>query len=650
MLFPQINLINIDKKTFRNSIVLFIILSFLIFGKSIKNDYAMDDEYVVLDNKQVQKGISAIPEILTTTYVMDEKQSYEYRPLVKVFYAIEYEFFGANPHVSHFINILLYVFSISLLFFVLLKLFDTTHYVFSLMVALFFLVHPLHSEVVMSLKNRDVILSFIGSISALYFALRYVEKNKIMSIVWCVFFMLFALLAKKDSMTFFVIIPFTLWYFKGTPFKKIAVVFSFSLIAAIIFKLASSSVVNEVNRKVLGWENPLYLGTKFWERIPQGFHSIYFYVKMYVFPHPLISYYGYNQVPMVGWGSIIVWVAISAVAVSLYYIYKNLRTKNAGIYGLIFYFISISMFTNIIVPVVGIVGERFAFIPSLGLTISFVWLLFKLFKISMENNSLKISAINTNLFIVAGVVLFLFGLKTYSRNAAWKDGYTLYETDVKTATESAHTHSLFAAGCIKKIKETPKMPFAEKQKNVNLAIKHYKESIRILPNYITSLNNIGMTYYSFMNNPTEAMPYLEKAIVLDTAYTEAYFNLATCYAALSNFDKAEKYYLKTISLNNQFVPAYQSLSNLYGSQKEYQKILKLNEQAIEEKINSDFPYINIANVYIVNSDTVTAVSYLEKAIAIVPRNDGVNSFLANYYKKRGDFNKAEYYMKMVGMR
>jgi len=647
MALPKMHLATINPKLFRNYIILFFALSFLIFGKSINNEYAMDDEYVVLNNKQVQKGIQAIPEILTTTYVMDDKQSYEYRPLVKVSYAVEYEVFGANPHISHFINIVIYAVCISLLFFVLLKLFNSTHYLFCLAVALIFLVHPLHSEVVMSLKNRDVMFSFIGGILALYFALRYSENNKIINIVWSMLFMFLALLSKKDSMTFFAIIPFTLWYFRGLSLKKALFVFGVLIIAGILFKLASTNLVNNDTRKVLGWENPLYLGTKFWHRIPQGFYSLYFYIKMYLLPHPLIAYYGYNQIPIVGWLNFIVWASLIFVIISLYYFFKTISIKNIAFYGLIFFFISISMFTNIVVPVVGIVGERFAFIPSLGLTISFVWILFKLFKIPLAFSTFKIPPISTNFYIVFTLILFVAGVKTFSRNAAWKDGYTLYETDVKTATESAHTHSLFAAACIKKIKDNPKMNILEKQKNVSLAIKHYKESIRILPNYITSLNNIGMAYFSFANKPLEAIPYLEKAILLDTVYTEAHFNLATCYAATKDYKKAEKYYLKTIDLNKDFAPAYQSISNLYASQNRYDDIVKVNERAIEVGLNSDVPYINLGNVYVLQKDTVKAISYLEKAIQKVPNNKNVNAFIANFYKNKGDLTKANYYYQLM---
>ena len=208
MKFFTTSFVNIDSTAFKKSILLFFLLAFVIYGKSIFNEYAMDDEYVVKDNIQVHKGIKAIPEIFKTTYVIDNKKSsYEYRPLVKATYAIEYQFFKENPHISHFINILLYVLSVIILYVVMLKLFESYHYLFSLSICLVFLLHPIHSEVVLSLKNRDVILSFIGCFYSLYFYLKYAENSTIINLFWGVFFMFFALISKRDSMTFYAIIP-----------------------------------------------------------------------------------------------------------------------------------------------------------------------------------------------------------------------------------------------------------------------------------------------------------------------------------------------------------------------------------------------------------------------------------------------------------
>lgn len=700
MKFFTTSFVNIDSTAFKKSILLFFLLAFVIYGKSIFNEYAMDDEYVVKDNIQVHKGIKAIPEIFKTTYVIDNKKSsYEYRPLVKATYAIEYQFFKENPHISHFINILLYVLSVIILYVVMLKLFESYHYLFSLSICLVFLLHPIHSEVVLSLKNRDVILSFIGCFYSLYFYLKYAENSKIINLFWGVFFMFFALISKRDSMTFYAIIPFTIWYFKDVSWKKLGVIILLNALPFLFFRLASNNVETRISRKLLFWENPFFVDSTYLDRIPEGIYSIYFYIKLFIFPHPLISYYGYNQVPIVGWSHPVVLITFFLLIVLAFFFFKKIKSKPVWIFGLVYFLVGISMFTNIVKPVVGIVGERFAFIPSVGLCITLIWLVFHYFKVPISKISAKFSAMGTSIFVFLIAVAILFGGKTFSRNKAWKDSYTLYETDVKTATESAHTFSLLAASSVSKIRSNPKMKNAEKKMHVDNAIKYYRESLRILPDYITSLNNLGMVYYTYYNKPEESIPYLEKAIALDTNYSEAYFNYASCHAALKHYDIAEQYYRKVISMYDhafkmqkvhkivvdyitqelqkdnvekkklkralklidkqladylnydersiEFINSYYSLSNMFAFNKQYDKIITLNTSAIEKELNSDIPYINIGNVYFMQGDTLKALPYLENAIAHNWNNRFLNTFLSDYYKKEGDEKKSAYYYNLM---
>ena len=68
------------------------------------------------------------------------------------------------------------------------------------------------------------------------------------------------------------------------------------------------------------------------------------------------------------------------------------------------------------------------------------------------------------------------------------------------------------------------------------AEKHYLEALRILPNYISALNNLGMLYHSYIGKSDVALPYLQKAVKLDTAYVEAHYNLASCLSTLKRFE------------------------------------------------------------------------------------------------------------------
>lgn len=639
---------NIDKKTFRNSILLFVAVIFIIYGKSISNEYAMDDEFVMHNNEQVHGGIKKIPEIFRTTYAIGNKASYEYRPMVKAIYALEYQFVGSEkPHISHFINILLYCLSVILLFYVLLRILVDYHYLFAFVITLLFLVHPLHSEVVMSLKNRDVIMSFTACLLSLLFYIRYAEGKGAWNLLPGLLFMLFAMMSKKDSMTFYAVIPFTLWYFRNADWKKLVAVFLSFLPVLAGFRIAAKSVTNEKIRTVLEWENPLFMHTGFLHRIPQGFYCIYFYLKMFLFPYPLVSYYGYDQVPIVGWDNPWVWIVIVTLGIAGYYVVKNFRAKPVWIFGVIYFIITISMFLNVVQPVVGIVGERFEYIPSLGLCLIAAWLILKYLKVPLENTSLKLSLVSGSLWIVLGAIVLLFGGEIFARNAAWKDAYTLYKTDAANAPESAHTHSLLAAAAISRLKESPRMPVYEKRALVQEAKDNYLEAIRIIPGYISAYNNLGMVYYTYLGDPGKAIPYLQKATELDTGYVEAYFNLASCFAATHQYDAAEKLFLKTISLNPKFTSTYVALSNMYAMNRQYDKILALNQHAIDKGIQSDAMYVNIGNVYFMTGDTLKALPYLEKAIQYNSNNRNLNAFLSDYYRTKGNLQKAAHYYDLM---
>jgi Tfp pilus assembly protein PilF len=156
-----------------------------------------------------------------------------------------------------------------------------------------------------------------------------------------------------------------------------------------------------------------------------------------------------------------------------------------------------------------------------------------------------------------------------------------------------------------------------------------------------------MLYYTYYNRPEESIPYLRKAIALDTNYVEAYFNLAACEAKSNNLAEAEKYYLKLLSIDPKFMQAYASLSALYANGQQYDKIIKLNQDAIDKGVVGDILEINIGNVYYTRGDTLKAIPFLEKAIELNPNNKLLNTFLANYYKDKGDLEKANHYYDLL---
>ena len=132
-------------------------VAFIVFANGIPNGFNLDDIYYTTEGNPIANmGLKAIPKIFTTHTLYDNSHNnFEYRPITMLSFALQHQFLGYAPATSHFISVLIYSF-ICLLVFVLLCLwFGPSKSWLAFLVALLFAVHPLHTEVVDSIKSRD---------------------------------------------------------------------------------------------------------------------------------------------------------------------------------------------------------------------------------------------------------------------------------------------------------------------------------------------------------------------------------------------------------------------------------------------------------------------------------------------------------------
>lgn len=174
-------MINLEQTKHQNifAIILLSILSIVAFYPTAHNKYNMDDELVTHNHKYTSKGFDGIKEIWTNPYYSDNMgYAYGYRPVVLTCYAIEHGLFGESPETSHKVQLILYALLSIVLFLSLKKLFPQIPWHWILLTVVLFALHPLHSEVVASLKNRDEILApLLGLLSFLSFL--YLKKKNL---------------------------------------------------------------------------------------------------------------------------------------------------------------------------------------------------------------------------------------------------------------------------------------------------------------------------------------------------------------------------------------------------------------------------------------------------------------------------------------
>ncbi len=643
-----------DRKGFiisnKSVCIIFIVFIFVLYGKSLFNTYALDDELVIYNNKTIEKGFKAIPEILTSFYANTGKMQYGYRPVVQISFAVEYGLFGLNPFVSHLINILLYTALCCLLFLFLKKLFHNYNILFPLISTLLFMSHPLHTEVVCSLKNRDELLSFLGGLSAVYLLLKFTENKKIFYFLSAQLVLWLGFFSKLSALTFLGIIPLTLYFFTEIPLKKNLIISGLTAFILLVLFYLSRLMLPEAVQPFSITENPLFIDNSWAMRIGLGFVSLLFYLKMFVFPHPLLFFYGYNMFPVKGLGDIELWFSLIIHALLLGWALYKFRAKHPLSYAVLFYFISISMFANIATPVAGIVAERMAFAALLSFCLLLAYgLLWWQKKLISDTHTSPV--LSSKIIVLLLVVLTAYSIKTISRNADWQNHKTLFIADIKHLKQSAKANSLLAGTLFKEaIDDLAVSRNAARNKlKVDSALYYYQQSVDVYPKYSPSWNNMGSIYFVFYQDYKKAIPYFEKAIESDTNYVEPYFNMGYSYELIGDTPQAIMYYEKTLLKDSGYIKALSNLSKIYEAQQQEEMFFKLNEQIIHKTPQSDVPYINISNHYLIRGDTIKAVEYMELAFEKAPQNTGLIQNLIIYFETKGDKTKAEFYKSKLDL-
>ncbi len=268
---------HINKKNHVFYYIIIAIVGFFLYGQSIQNSFNIDDDYVYENHELVEQGFRGIPDIFKSRYNTRDEQYFGYRPLTIAIYAVEYEVFGSNPHTAHLFNIIYYIISCVLLFHFLQNLlkrtFPNLSIWISFLIVLVFQTHAIHTEVILSIKNREEIISLIfGLVSAIY-ALKFYDTKKIWNIIISVMSLSLAFLAKESAIVFIVLIPLSIIFFK-TDIKILQIIkikkndkkldanakLKWVLLVLILLFIAiidNFNIINNTEINVHNWESPI---------------------------------------------------------------------------------------------------------------------------------------------------------------------------------------------------------------------------------------------------------------------------------------------------------------------------------------------------------------------------------------------------------
>lgn len=215
-------------------------ISFFVYANSLNNSYNMDDQLVTKNHRYTSQGISAIKDIFTSPYYSDDMgYNYGYRPIVHLSFALEHSIFGESPKIGHFINVLFFAFCTIAFYKLLVLLFNKENTIYCFIASLVFAIHPIHTEVVNSLKNRDELLAFLFVVLSFIQLFKFVTENSIKHLVFGFLYFIIAILSKKSCYPILLILPSFIYLTQHISYKK-------SLIAINLYAIPAAIVASEL--------------------------------------------------------------------------------------------------------------------------------------------------------------------------------------------------------------------------------------------------------------------------------------------------------------------------------------------------------------------------------------------------------------------
>lgn len=282
------------------------------------------------------------------------------------------------------------------------------------------------------------------------------------------------------------------------------------------------------------------------------------YIEKLVMPVNLNVLYEFYPVVSVFDPKGIIAILITFVFLLLTFLSLKKKTVFFGLFIMV-----IPLLLALYIPALGegVFAERYLYLPSFGFVI-----LIALFLERINVNIPKETIILPVLFIA---LIGLYSAGTISRNAVWKDSYTLWKDTVKKSPDSAPAHEYLGYALYTK-------------GQIGGAIKEYNVALKIDSHRVDSHINMGVAY-AVEGLADKAIEQYEIALEMRPGFTEARNNLGLAFMNKGFVDKAIEEYKIALEQNPNFAEVHNNLGIAYGVKglidsavKEFQTAVELN--------------------------------------------------------------------------
>jgi len=639
-------------REYRLQVICIVLVVFGVFGNSISNSFNIDDIYYTTPLNQVTgRGIAATSEIFSSHSFHDNTGNvFDYRPIPMLTFAIQHQAGLDDPHISHFINVALYALVCVLLFQLLIKWLGVSRHWLAFTVVVLYAVHPLHTEIVDSIKNRDELLATFFGVLSMHSLWLYFEHSKLKDFLLSTLLLFAGLLCKTTVIVFVSILPVALYFFSEVPMKRVVIYFSVFALVGFILIGGVTQMLPDYKRTFLFFENPLHTdkAIPFSVTAATGMTILGWYAWLHVFPHPLSFYYGYSYVHLFNWSFVPV-ISVVFHVLLLWIAFRGIRVKSLVSFGILVYLICIVPFSNLVSPAPGMMAERFTNASSLGYCFILATL-FHLISGTMPGISLWQPKRKT------GAIFFVLFFMLYStlsvvRNTQWKDTWILYSHDVQHLQNSVKVNMLYAEQLMFKMERLRFMAGqtgGEEQKKYTDSIvmfqkeqeMAYLRALDVWPYHYEALANLGVGYIN-MDSFEKAIPYLSRARTLAVNNAHVHENLGIAFARLGvskndYLDSAINEFKQAQRINPKHAIIYSNIVLAYLNKKDTTSAINMLNEGLKQMSDEPSLYMELGQICFYRKDTAGGIKFYERGVQVARPEPVLLQALVNYYHSKGD--------------
>lgn len=401
----------------RNLVIIFLAIS-IVYGATLANGFVWDD-HAIVQGRRIYRTFDL------GAMFFSPGNKLEYLPVRDVSYAIDYMIWGERSATGfHASNVLIFFISMIFVYFVTLEfikllrpeILPALQHRASLLVTLFYALHPIQVQTVSFVSCRNVLLSGLFFYAACFLYLRSWKHNTRLPVtLYCGAVVCFLLaLMSKTTVIVFPLLLCGIECFSLSPLQnkigRTAPFFLMSLIFYFVFRTTAinSQIIREVTTNTLteSWGHKLAIAGQ----VP------WFYIKKLIFPFGFAAEYNATFTQNITDGMSI--LAISGIIVLIILVWRLRPLYPYLQFGTFWFFITLLPVMNFF-STNPLVSDRYAYLPSYGFCL-------------ILGASTKLIAKNSELpSYVAFICICILSISSYKMTQVWKSDVSVWESNIK---------------------------------------------------------------------------------------------------------------------------------------------------------------------------------------------------------------------------